>query len=217
MKKEGRKMYSGVIVGLSIVGVVVGFIWKMEVHQAKLEKNQHKIISKVALEQKQIQEMSKEFEGAKKTTEGKKPPHFTNLDGTIPVGGDVLYDPNTNLVWPRDGKDPGPTVCSPGKRKTWRNSIEYVYCLNRNKHLGYTDWRLPSLGELESLINYRDDRNGPWLKGQGFTNVQRDFYWSSTTGDERDSYAFYVSLWRGARSYYLKTDLAYVWPVRNAK
>lgn len=80
-------------------------------------------------------------------------PRFANPDGTMPLTDSVVADRLTGLMWTRDGNAPGPASCSPATTKTWNDALNYVTCLNTNSYLGYRDWRLPNINELESLIN----------------------------------------------------------------
>ena len=70
------------------------------------------------------------------------------------------------------------------------------------------DWRLPSLNELESLVN---------AAGHPFTGVQTSSYWSSTTYASSTSGAWYVNLYDGYVYYNDKTNNNYVWPVRGGQ
>ncbi len=137
-------------------------------------------------------------------------PRFTdNGDGTIT---DIL----TGLMWTQDGNTPGPIACSPATTKTWQGALDYVACLNTNSYLGYTDWRLPNVNELESLINAEQSNTVDWLNTQGFSNVQSYFYWSSTSGVFNSVYA--VHMWDGETSRKGRSDyVIYVWPVRSGQ
>jgi len=75
------------------------------------------------------------------------PRFIDNSDGTV-------TDQLTGLMWTQDGNAPGPAVCSPAITKTWQGALDYVACLNTNAYLGYTDWRLPNVNELESYQLY---------------------------------------------------------------
>jgi hypothetical protein len=57
---------------------------------------------------------------------------------------DIVTDNLTGLVWTRDANLPNST-------KTWDQSLYYADNLNL---CGYSDWRLPNVRELPSLIDY---------------------------------------------------------------
>ena len=133
-----------------------------------------------------------------------------NNDGTI-------ADNLTGLVWSKDAKLPGPSVCSPGVAKSWQNQLEYVKCLNMNSYLGKTDWRLPNIMELKSLVNKEQDSNATWLAGFGFTNIGAGYYTlaSSTTDISQKDKAWYLEMRGGYSSSTSKSQLEYAWPVRG--
>ncbi|MDD5434279.1 MAG: DUF1566 domain-containing protein [Nitrospira sp.] len=141
-------------------------------------------------------------------------PRFTNNgDGTV-------TDKLTGLMWTQDAKTPGPVDCSPATTKTWQEALDYVACLNTNGYLGYSDWKLPNINELESLIN-AESSTSSWLNTQGFTNVQVNYYWSSTSYAyiaNGNAVAWAVGMWNGAVYNVMKSGSFstpyYVWPVR---
>jgi hypothetical protein len=88
-------------------------------------------------------------------------PRFTNH------GNGTITDNLTGLMWQRV-----PTTTL----RTYWNS--YTYC--RDLTLGgRTDWRMPTIRELQSLVNYSKSNSGSWLGTQGFSGVSGK-YWSST-------------------------------------
>ncbi|MDD2856634.1 MAG: DUF1566 domain-containing protein, partial [Desulfuromonadaceae bacterium] len=137
-------------------------------------------------------------------------PRFTaNSDLTI-------SDNLTGLVWGNDGNFPGADSCSPGVTKSWLDALAYVSCLNQTDYLGHNDWRLPSILELRSLINYGELTQSTWLTTAGFTAIKEFDYWSSTTAVAAPSSAFSLNMSGGGVTNTLsKTTASYALPVRG--
>jgi len=138
-------------------------------------------------------------------------PRFTdNGDGTV-------TDNLTGLIWLKDGG------CI--KKKKWKDSLNAIADFNGNPEnyncLGYaanySDWRLPNVEELESLINYGVSDSAAWLNSEGFVGVNFSYYWSSTTHQVNSSKAWIVKMSNGKEIPVLKSYRYYVWPVRGAQ
>jgi hypothetical protein len=88
-------------------------------------------------------------------------PRFVdNGDGTI-------TDRVTNLMWQKDGY--------------YWDSCGIQVAIDNCEALslgGFTDWRLPNIKELMSIVNY--GKNSPAIDQPPFTNTQWGHYWSST-------------------------------------
>lgn len=113
-------------------------------------------------------------------------------------------DPETGLEW---------QVASPG-RMTWHEAMEYAGSLFL---AGKNDWRLPTLVDLESLL----DRTGARPDGRPLVRQEVFFlgnlsYWSSTTFESQTKNAWIV-MFDGAYvlSYY-KSSLYHVCCVRSS-
>ena len=144
---------------------------------------------------------------------------YTGQDGDIQAGvpwptprftvsGDCVTDNLTGLMWTKNAN-------LPGGYKTWQQALDYANGLSL---CGYTDWRLPNVNELESLINAGQGNTATWLNTQGFITVQSDFYWSATSYANSTSYAWIVYMWVGNMSHKLdKSSNYYVWPVRSGQ
>jgi len=144
--------------------------------------------------------------------------------------GQAITDNLTNLIWTKDANTPGPAAaCEAGLAKTWQGALDHVKCLNSNNYLGYNDWRLPNVNELESLINYEVNYAGDsdsvlsvseWLElmGQGFANVRPYSYWSSSSEADAPGFAWVINMYAGYLQSAPKLDMGgYVWPVRTAQ
>jgi hypothetical protein len=131
-------------------------------------------------------------------------PRFTdNGDGTV-------TDNLTGLMWTRDANLFG--------LKTWADAITACESLElgQNGCNIYTDWRLPNVKELQSLIDF-SNYSSPLPAGHPFDNVQSFAYWTSTTVAIHTPYAWYVHLTNGTSSYGDKSHDHYVWPVRGGQ
>lgn len=120
--------------------------------------------------------------------------------------GDLVADHLTGLFWPR--------VAGIGDfPMSWREALNAVRQLNRERFLGHADWRLPNRRELYSLICHAAHR--PALPpGHPFT-IAQTWYWTSTTASIAPDHAWYVHL-AGGRMFYGEKRRDYlVWPVRG--
>ncbi len=130
-------------------------------------------------------------------------PRFTAATNTV-------TDNLTGLVWTKDANLPS--------YKTWQEALGYVASMNTGAGTyGYTDWRLPNINELESLVNAEQANPVTWLNSQGFTNVQSGYYWSSTSYANDTSGAWFVHMGVGNVSAHVKSHGYYVWPVRSGQ
>ena len=121
---------------------------------------------------------------------------------------ECVLDALTGLVWSRDAL--------PGEYPmTWDEALDYIRQLNRDRWLGFSDWRLPNRRELRSLMSY-ETRLPALPEGHPFINLFSGWYWSSTSAAMVPSHAWYVHM-EGARMFYGGKDQSYmVWPVRAA-
>ncbi len=112
-------------------------------------------------------------------------------------------DPQTGLEWQFE---------SPGEMN-WHRAVEYAASLALDRK---RDWRLPSLAELETLL----DRTRARSDGRPFMREEIPFrddlsYWSRTTF-ERDTQTAWIVMFDGAYLLsYPKTNLYFVRCVRG--
>jgi hypothetical protein len=85
--------------------------------------------------------------------------------------------------------------------------------MNKTRAHGFSDWRLPTIGELERLTDL--DCHSPALPASHpFFHVQ-DYYWSTTTSAYDSQYAWVLYTRDGVVGVgYKPLKEFYVWPVR---
>ena len=141
----------------------------------------------------------------------------TGLDGAYTInpmsyrdGGDgTVVDAVTGLVWQKD---------SPDNTKTWQEAASYCTGLTL---AGQSDWRLPSMKELMSIVDYsvRLDPNYPLpaITAEFFPDTRKDGYWSSTASANRSDGAWYVDFSSGVVISTVTNDDLFVRCLRGAE
>jgi hypothetical protein len=143
--------------------------------------------------------------------------HYTGDDGTnqkgvAPTGARFMDNGNgtvtdnlTGLMWTKNANFWGAI--------DWTTAVDNCETVGLS---GITDWRLPNLRELQSLIDY--GRSSPALPtGHPFLNVVESHYWSSTTYEFSVNRAWLVNLFDGFVGNTSKYDTFFVWPVRGGQ
>lgn len=114
-----------------------------------------------------------------------------NNDGTI-------HDLATGLVWAKEDS---------GYGMDWKSALAYAQQKNAENYLGFSDWRVPSAKQLQSIVDYNrsPDTTDSAAIDEKFSSTSiineggvKDFpyYWTSTTHLEGAGQAVYVSFGR---------------------
>ncbi|MGK5094645.1 DUF1566 domain-containing protein [Deltaproteobacteria bacterium TL4] len=88
-----------------------------------------------------------------------------------------MQDQGTGLTWQKgDGGD-----------MDWESALSYCEGLSLE---GYSDWRLPNIKELHSLVDYSTYNYS--IQTTYFSSFSSTYYWSSTTEADFDYYKWLV-------------------------
>ncbi len=115
--------------------------------------------------------------------------------------GNCITDNLTGLMWIKD-------LDTVNGRATlnWATALTLA---DSGTWCGYSDWRMPNVNELRSLVNYGYASSANWLmygsgssgspacSGACFANVQASGYWSSSSSASGTTSAWHVSMFNG--------------------
>lgn len=95
---------------------------------------------------------------------------FANAYEVKEISGErVIVDHATGLMWQSSGSF---------NNLTWEQSIEHALQSNSNKYAGYRDWRIPTIEELASLIEYEPKSYGALGEMYISNNFDSGITWS---------------------------------------
>jgi len=109
-------------------------------------------------------------------------------DGSLQIGKErhyvkndtTIYDKTTGLVWQNNNIKP--------KEFSWWDATKFCENLSLNNH---SDWRLPTIKELSTLMDYGKYRSKNKLTiSEIFNNISPECYWSSTSAKFSNTYAW---------------------------
>lgn len=155
-------------------------------------------------------------------------PRFTVL-GDTNAPSDVLTncvrDNLTGLIWARNANIASNSFVSVNGTCTWDNAYNIITNaagpVNGANYGGTNDWRMPSICEFRSLMDY--GKFGAALPaGHPFFNTLPQggvfYHWSSTTYAFSTASAWVISIYDGSMASSTKvTTTRYVWPVRGGR
>ncbi len=115
----------------------------------------------------------------------------------------VILDYASNLMWQQKG---------PNEEMTWRTAAEYVKQLNTSRYAGFSEWRLPTIQELASLLEPKKGRHTLYLDPLfGSTPL---WCWSADPSPASNT-AWYVSFNSGGIQQQFMDNTAFVLAVRS--
>jgi hypothetical protein len=167
------------------------------------------------------------------------PMSYTKLDanGTVLSGGAgtwaMVRDNVTGLIW--EVKTDDGSIHDKDNTYTWYDSNpltnggyagtpgagtdteDFIKAMNASNYGGYHDWRMPTIKELASIVDYSIPFPGPCINAAYFPNTQASYYWSSTTDANYTDGAWGMSFYGGYDGSCYKSDYNYVRAVRGGQ
>jgi len=125
----------------------------------------------------------------------------------IDHGNGTVTDTLTSLMWTKDAQ------LIPWKYQ-WDTAVALCADLVYPASNGYDDWRLPSVEEFFTLLDYSNN-SPPLPSPHPFQNVLPFLYWTSSSYQPIYNHMVYVSMTTGHFYYHCRTAWGYVWPVRG--
>ncbi|MCX6361614.1 MAG: DUF1566 domain-containing protein, partial [Armatimonadetes bacterium] len=101
------------------------------------------------------------FYGQDGQFEGRRPAYAVSKDGK------VVRDLVTGLMWQRSPELNNDGALTAADKLTYEAACKRPAALNAERHGGYTDWRLPTIKELYSLIDFRGVDPSPMAAATG--------------------------------------------------
>lgn len=138
----------------------------------------------------------------------------SSFSAQIINGEVVVHDSKTGLVWQQNSADTnhdGSVTSAPypaGDTMKWQDAMDYCKEL---EYAGRTDWRLPDLQELTTLVDYV--RSYPAI--DQLFQCESDYYWSASTYEEDGNEAWYIHFNFGSDHWKAKDKRAFVRCVRK--
>jgi hypothetical protein len=147
---------------------------------------------------------------------------FTKLD----ANGNDLPDEATEWVMVRDNvtgriwevKTDDGSIHDKDNTYTWIDPSVFFVTLNSQNFGGHSDWRLPTIKELSSLVDSSIPYPGPTINTYYFPNTVSSYYWSDTTCPGAPAYdAWLVNFYNGLVGHSFKLYYLYVRAVRGGQ
>ncbi|MBN2108610.1 MAG: DUF1566 domain-containing protein [Deltaproteobacteria bacterium] len=121
------------------------------------------------------------------------------------LGNGIIKDNVTGLMWQK--------ATAPGTY-TWQQAVDYCNNLSLG---GYTDWYLPTIMELSTLVDSSISSPGPTINTNYFPDTVVSDYWSSTVFAGSTSNAWIVYFYYGPVGAFNKANSYYVRAVRSGQ
>jgi hypothetical protein len=107
------------------------------------------------------------------------------INDFVDNGDGTVSDNATGLMWAQDDS---------GEAMDWEAALAYAQQMNEVNYLGYNDWRLPSIKELQSIADYSGVFPAMDTSVFNLTELTNVVY-DTDTGEEIDTQVTYPTYW----------------------
>ena len=125
------------------------------------------------------------------------------ISSYVDNGNGTVTDTSSSLIWQQ---------ATAPNTYNWDQAISYCESLS---FAGYTDWRLPTLDELKTLVD--STQTPPTINQMFFPDTRSSFYWSSITYANDARAAWGVRFSHASDEYFYKDGSYYVRAVRGGQ
>jgi len=143
-------------------------------------------------------------------------PNNPSSEFTVHGNGTVTHL-QTGLVWDRCTWGQSGANCESGSAGTytWEDAKQQAVIANQQGYKGYSDWRLPTKRELQSLVEYLC--YGPAINTEVFPVTPGNYFWSGSPYAHGSHAAWGVDFYNGHDDYYFRSDDNYVRLMRGGQ
>lgn len=134
-------------------------------------------------------------------------------------GGGLIYDNDLNITWLKDANaSVGYLHGNYSGLISWFDATDWADALVKG---GFDNWRLPNIAEQSSLFSDIGGEYGKHILNTKnanydlFSNIQNDYYWTSTSAPDVPSLAFLLGMHNGYTDVQNKSNGRYAWAVRD--
>ena len=138
--------------------------------------------------------------------------NVTGLIWEVKTDDGSIHDKDNTYTWYDSNPDTnGGNAGTPGEGT---DTEDFINALNAENFGGYSDWRMPTIKDLSSLVNSGIAYPVPTIDTTWFPRTVSSLYWSSTTYAQFTSLAWLVYFSHGHVNIYDKSNSYYVRAVR---